>query len=190
MARRSSRKIKTAAQIEAEAQERMRATLTMAGVPPHRVAGERVRDFAVAEFADIKAHRKERRSVFRLLYPTLVDRWLAEGGSGFDEPQKRACEHLRGLWALLGSQRLVANYSGVGGGSGVAEGEVFARRQLAEYKKDIPSCYWSAAENVIRFDCGAAEAGEHLARTTNQRQAHAKAATGFVLSLVAMWRGY
>ena len=113
MARKASkriRKIKTAQQLQAEADEKMRQTLGEAGVPAHRLAGEGVRDYIVAPFTDLRQHRAERRQVFRILYPHVVDRWLAEGGPGFDEPQRRAVEHCRGLWALIGSRRLTLTW--------------------------------------------------------------------------------
>ena len=99
-------------------------------------------------------------------------------------------DHCRSLWACIGTQRLVANYTGVGGGEGDREGEVFARAQLAEYKSDIPRAYWEVFENVVRFDMPAGTAGSHLANNPAQQQAHAKNCVGFVASLIAQWRGY
>lgn len=134
--------------------------------------------------------RQRMATVLRNLYPCVVDRWLAEGGPGFDEPQRAAIDHCRSLWAMIGTQRLCANYTGTIGGEGDAEGQAFALSQLAEYQEDIPNAYWRAFENVVRFDMPAGQAGSHLAKTTSQQQAHAKAATGFVASLIAQWRGY
>jgi hypothetical protein len=184
------KKIMTAAQLQAQADEKMRRTLSEAGVPAHRLAGKGVRDFTVAPFTDIKQHRSERRQVLRVLYPHIVDRWLAEGGPGFDDPQRRAIEHCRSLWALIGSRRMTVNYTGVGGGEPDPEGQVFALAQLAQYKKDIPAAYWAVFENVLRFDMPAGEAGSAMASNTPQQQAHAKSCVGFVASLIAQWRGY
>src|SRR5687768_10194132 len=71
----------------------------------------------------------KRQSMVRVLRnaaATAVDRWLKQGGPGFEEPQRRAIDHVRGLWAITGNgPRLTANYSGVrtgiGGGAGDRE---------------------------------------------------------------------
>lgn len=171
-----------------------RDRLREAGVPEHRLSGDGIRDFEVADFTDIAKHRNEKRSVLKIRFPSVVDRWFWEarqnGDPAFQEPQWRAKEHCAGLWGLIGERRLVANYTGVGGGDGETEAASFARLQLAEYEKDIPRAYWMAFENVVRFDMPAGRAGSHLAKSTAQQQAHAKAATGFCLSLIAQWRGY
>jgi hypothetical protein len=127
----------------------------------------------------------------RNLYPMIVDRWLAEGGPGFDEPQRRAIDHCRSLWERLGSASLVANYDGVGGGSdgdGWTQQEAFS--QLAEYQGEIPFAYWQVFENVCRWDMAAGQAGSHLARSRPSQIAAAKQCVGFVASLVAQWRGF
>jgi hypothetical protein len=128
----------------------------------------------------------------RNLYPMIVDRWLAEGGPGFDEPQRRAIDHCRSLWERLGSQgRLVANYGGMACGSdgeGWTQQEAFA--QLAEYQSDIPFAYWQVFENVCRFDMPAGTAGSHLERHRNSQTTAAKQCVGFVASLIAQWRGF
>lgn len=177
-----SRRIKTPQEVQADADQRKRLGLIAAGVPAQQVEGSKVHDFETNV-----------RSI-RVIYPTVIDRWFAEGklsgDPAYQDPQRAALEHCRGLWAKLGTQRLCANYTGTVGGSGDAEGYVFALAQLAEYQSDIPNAYWMAFENVARFDMPAGRAGSHLARTSAQQQAHAKAAVGFVLSLIALWRGY
>ena len=184
-----SRKVKTAAQLQAQAEQKMRDTLTGAGVPEHRVAGDKVHDFAVADFTDLKAHRKERRQVLRIVYPHIVDRWLGEGGPGFEEPQRRAVEHCRSLWAVL-EPRGKADWNRIPGGQGDAGRHHHALDQLARYKSDIPAPYWRVFENVVRFDMKAGEAGSEMATSTSQQQAHAKSVVGFVASLIALWRGF
>ena len=195
MAKRDKRrKIKTAAELQAEAEQRMRDTLITAGVPEHRVAGSGVKSFAVASFTDIHHHRSERRSVLRVLYPSIVDRWLADGGPGFEEPQRRAIAHCRELWHQVGSQgSLVANLNWVGGGDsgrerGLAQSEALA--QLAQYESRIPRHYWATFENIVRNEWGAGKAAEAFADRPNERLAHARNSVGFVASLIAMWRGF
>jgi hypothetical protein len=129
--------------------------------------------------------------VVRNAHSSTVDKWLAEGGMGFEEPQRRAVEHVRGLWAQLNTGRkLVANYVGAGGGGGDAEGEIFARLQLAEYEDEIPRSYWMIFENCCRFDMPAGRAGSHLANNDPQRIASARTVVGFVASKIAEWRKY
>ena len=194
MARGRKRKGKTAAELRTEAEQRMRDTLIGAGVPEHRVAGAGVKSFAVASFTDIHRHRSEKRSVLRVLYSSIVDRWLADGGPGFEEPQRRAIAHCRELWHAVGSQgALVANLDGVGGGNagrerGLLQAEAMA--QLAQYEDRIPRHYWATFENIVRNEWGAGKAAEAFADRPNERLAHARNCVGFVASLIAMWRGY
>lgn len=197
MARRragTSRKVKTASELHAEAEQAMRKTLMDAGVPEHRVIGVGVRSFTVANFTDIAKHRSERRSVLRVSYPGTVDKWLQDGGPGFEEPQRRAIDHVRKLWACAGTAgRQVANYDGFGGGTGGREGgheQAEALTQLSRYEDQIPRVYWSTFEMLCRDDFGAGAAGAIFADNSPQRIAHAKGCVGFVASLIAMWRGY
>ena len=138
--------------------------------------------------------RQKTYRVIRNLYPTVVDRWLAEGGPGFDEPQRRAIDHCRALWQRLGgSGTLVANLNWIGGGNpgrerGLEQAEALA--QLSQYESRIPRAYWRVFENVVRHDMAAGAAGSHLAKNSAQQQAHAKNCVGFVASLIAMWRGF
>lgn len=181
-----SRKAKSPEQVQAEADQLKRESLMASGIPAHRVEGAKVHDFKQETFADLK----ERRKVIRLVFTNSIDRWLAEGGPGFEEPQRRAAKHMRGLWAQLSSPRLCANYGGMSFGVSDREDYLVAIHQVREYEKDIPYSYWLAFERLLREGWSAADAGAHLARTPAQQQAHAKAAAGFCLSLIAMWRGF
>jgi hypothetical protein len=139
------------------------------------------------------ASRRSIGKTVRVLYPTLVDRWFAEGGVGFEEPQKRAVEHVRRLWNSIGSQgRLVANLSVIGAGGGGPRQRFWehaeAVAQLAEFERQIPSAYWQVFENVVRFDMPAGRAGSHLDRHAPARIAAARAVVGFVASTIAEWR--
>jgi hypothetical protein len=143
--------------------------------------------------------RQKTYRVLRNLHPTVVDRWLAEGGPGFEEPQRRAIDHVRALWHRIGgSGTLVANLGWIGGGRSPRSGagrergleQAEAMAQLAQYESRIPRTYWSVFENVVRHDMAAGAAGSHLARNSAQAQAHAKNCVGFVASLIAQWRGF
>jgi hypothetical protein len=153
------------------------------------------RETAVVDLGnELGGGRLKTYRVMRNLHPTVVDRWLEEGGSGFGEPQRRAIDHCRALWHRLGdSGTLVANWNWIGGGRsgrerGFEQAEAFA--QLAQYSSRIPPAYWSVFENVVRHDMAAGAAGSHLARNSAQAQAHAKNCVGFVASLIAQWRGF
>ena len=192
---RKREKVKTPAQLKREAEQKHRNTLLAAGVPEQQVMGSRLSNFRVAEFSDIAKHRTEKRSVLRVCYPNTVDKWLEEGGPGFGEPQRRAIDHCRALWACAGSAgRQVANYDGMGGGDSGRErdatSQMDALAQLGQYQRDIPNVYWQIFENMARDDFGAGEAGKLFAGNTPQAVAHAKASVGFVASLIAQWRRF
>jgi hypothetical protein len=138
--------------------------------------------------------RQKTYRVVRNLRTSTVDKWLAEGGPGFEEPQGRAINHCRALWRRVGSSgTLVANLNWIGGGHagrerGLEQAEALA--QLGQYESRIPRLYWSVFENVVRNDMAAGAAGSHMARNSAQAQAHAKNCVGFVASLIALWRGF
>lgn len=138
--------------------------------------------------------RQKTYRVLRNLHSSTVDRWLADGGPGFEEPQRRAIDHCRALWRRVGgSGTLVANLNWIGGGTsgrerGLEQAEALA--QLAQYESRIPRPYWTVFENVVRHDMAAGAAGSHLARNSAQQQAQAKNCVGFVASLIALWRGF
>lgn len=138
--------------------------------------------------------RQKTYRVVRNLHPTVVDRWLAEGGPGFDEPQRRAIDHCRALWHRIGgSGTLVWNLNWIGHGHsgrerGLEQAEALA--QLAQYESRIPRLYWQVFENVVRNDMTTGAAGSHMAKNCAQARAHAKNCVGFVASLIAMWRGF
>ena len=129
---------------------------------------------------------------------TTVDRWLFDGGPGFEEPQARAIDHVRALWRRLDPAGvLVAHYDGVGvagrggAGPGDREGYLAALHALAQYEQAIGIPYvWQAFENVVRHDMPAGRAGARMARASNEQRAHAKACVGFVASKIAEWRGF
>lgn len=201
MAKAKSRKTKSAEQVREEADEAKRVSLVVmgaehgGGIPEHRVAGHRVHDFTFEDQARIKRHDNERKSVIRVLFPTIIERWFAEGGPGFDEPQRRAVEHCRELWHAIGDQgKLVANWDAMGGGSSGPRARLWEKAeafaQLAEYEAEIPHAYWLVFENVVRFDMAAGTAGSHLAKHPTQAVAAARVTVGFVGSKIAEWRGY
>jgi hypothetical protein len=129
----------------------------------------------------------------RILYPNVVDRWLAEGGIGFDDPQRQAISWVRGLWEKAGHSGPVTSAWGEQRGSGAGDGQrqQDALTQLAQLKAKLPRPHWECFENLVRFDMAASRAGAELGdRHAAQQIAGAKACVGFVASLIAMWRGF
>ncbi len=152
--------------------------------------------FVEHELVDLASRRRIGRTV-RMLYPSVVDRWLAEGGIGFEAPQRRAIDHVRMLWACSGQiGRLVARLDRVGDGVAGAGYErdswsqVEALAQLGFYERGIPRAYWQVFENVVRHDMAAGKAGTHLARGEPQRIAAVRTCVGFVASKIAEWRRF
>jgi hypothetical protein len=165
--------------------------------PVNRFAAQhgRYREATIVDLGnELGGGRQKTYRVVRNLHPTVVDRWLAEGGPGFGEPQRCAIEHCRSLWHRIGSSgTLVANLNWIGGGNagrerGLEQAEALA--QLGQYEGRIPRIYWAVFENVVRNDMAAGSAGSHMAKNSAQAQAHAKNVVGFVASLIAMWRGF
>jgi hypothetical protein len=134
--------------------------------------------------------------VLRNAAVTSVDRWLASGGPGFEDPQRRAIDHVRSLWAVTGSgPRVTARYDGLriprtGGGADSRENYLSALHTLQHYESQFPRYVWEAFEQVVRFDEPAGLAGSRMANNAAQQQAHAKACVGFVASKIAEWKRY
>lgn len=157
--------------------------------------GDYRRDLIVDLNGELGGKRQSMVKVVRNIAVTTVDRWLALGGPGFAEPQRRAIDHVRSLWAITGSgPRITARYDGIGipstSGGGERENYLSALHALQRYEKEFPHYVWEAFELVVRFDQPAGVAGSRMAANTAQQQAHAKACVGFVASKIAEWRGH
>ena len=122
---------------------------------------------------------------------STVDKWLFEGGPGFESAEASAIAHVRRLWKIVGhGPRVTANYTGAGGGQGDEEGYRAALMTLGEYAKHFPARVWDACETVVRWDEPAGVVGSRMASHPAEQRAHAKACVGFVASKIAEWRGY
>ena len=159
--------------------------------------GDYRRDLIVDLNGELGGRRQSMVRVLRNVAVTSVDRWLAAGGPGFEDPQRRAIDHVRGLWAITGSgPRVTAAYDGMrlprsaGGISDERENYLSALHQLQRYQKEFPAYVWQAFEQVVRFDEPAGQAGSRMANNAAQQQAHAKACVGFVASKIAEWQRY
>ncbi len=162
--------------------------------PPVNPFAARHGDYRTAMVVDLTGELGgKRQSMVRLLVnrkTSTVDKWLFEGGPGFEEPQARAVDHCRSLWRMLGGSRVIANYEGVSSGQGDREGYLAALAQVGAYQSEFPRYVWDIFENVVRHDMPAGAAGSAMANNTPQAIAHAKACVGFVASKIAEWRGY
>ncbi|MES2497109.1 MAG: hypothetical protein V4618_13425 [Pseudomonadota bacterium] len=120
---------------------------------------------------------------------TAVDRWIANDKAGlFEEPQRRAIEHCRQLWARAEDLRSInlgrdrVDYSAMEGWS-----QHEALETLAGYKRRIPRPFWETFENVVRFDQEAGVAGSSLASNSRSAIDAAKTTVAFCAGLIAMW---
>lgn len=120
---------------------------------------------------------------------TAVDRWIANDKAGlFDEPQRKAIEHCRRLWARaedlrsvdLGRDRIDCSKM-----EGWSQHE--ALEALAGYKRTIPRKFWEVFENVVRFDQEAGVAGSSLSSNSRSAIDAAKTTVAFCAGLIAMW---
>lgn len=165
------------------------------GVPEAQIARGCLAQHDVANRSDADQRhsiRSEETRTVRHLYPHIVDRWLAEGGPGFELPERQAIDHCRGLWLRAATEgRLVANLNGTGGGSGGdgwSQHEALA--ELGVFQDRLPRHVWDVFVNVVRHDLPAGTAGSNLANNTAQQQAAAKACVGFAASMIAQWRRF
>ncbi len=164
-----------------------------AAINPFTASHGHYRETTVVDLAGELGGKKGMATVLRNLYPNIADRWLAEGGPGFEEPQRRAIDHCRSLWVRAATEgRLTANYGQAITGSGRdddwTQNEALA--QLGVFKDRLPAHAWDVFENVVRWDEPAGAAGSKYSNNPHRAIAHAKASVGFVLSMIAQWRGF
>jgi hypothetical protein len=157
--------------------------------------GDYRKELLVDLSGELGGRRQSILRVVRNAAVTTVERWLRQGGPGFDEPQRRAIDHMLALWRITGSgPRVTTNYSavasGASGGPGDRENYLSALHAIEAYQREFPPYVWEAFERVVRFDEPAGAAGSRMAGNNAQQQAHAKACVGFVASKIAEWRGY
>lgn len=178
------------------ARMKRRAAMADAEAPlvnPFAAAHGIYRDVEIVDDAGFIGKRRRGDRVLRNVGATIVDRWLEEGGSGFEEPQRRAIDHCRALWRRsvpMGST--VANLDRVrGGDKGPSIASIQeALSELAGYARKVPNGYWSIFENCVRHGEPAGTAGSSLADNAPQRIAAARTVVGFVASLIAMWERF
>lgn len=121
---------------------------------------------------------------------TVLDKWMADGGIGFEAGAITAIGVCVFYWERMGSQKLTADYEHriPGGLNGTSADE--ARDEMARIKAGIPRPYWDVFENVVRHRLPAGVAGSDMAENPAQSIASAKAIVGMVANLIAMREGY
>ena len=145
---------------------------------------------------DPEAENRRRRMVSVVVNRAVstVDKWLHEGGPGFEAPQARAIFYCRRLWNRVGTgQPVVANYDritrGAGGGVGDREGYLAALHELhlLEERLGMPE-YWRTFEDMVRFNLAAGRAAGREGPPTRRHRERARKIVGFVASKIAEWR--
>ena len=125
---------------------------------------------------------------------STVDKWLHEGGPGFEAPQARAIQYCRRLWNRVGSgQPVVANYDRTircaGGGEGDREGYLAALHELHELEEQLAMPdYWRTFEDMVRFDLTAGRAMSGMGKVNWRHRERVKQMVAFVASKIAEWR--
>ena len=147
---------------------------------------------------DPEAENRRRKMVSVVVNRAVstVDKWLHEGGPGFEAPQARAIQYCRRLWNRVGyGQPVVANYERVircaGGGEGDREGYLAALHELHELEArlGLPE-YWRAFEDMARFNLSAGRAAGSAGTVTRRHRERAKKMVAFVASKIAEWRRF
>lgn len=144
-----------------------------------------IRDFVTHVDTNTKAIAYKRRDV------SIVDKWIRDGGIGFEEGACRVIADCRYFWAKIGEPRVTSNYgekTSPSTGSNITSAE--ARDEIRHMSKGIPPAYWAVFENVVRFEEPAGVVGSRFYKTSGQAIASAKVITGFVASLIATRLGY
>ena len=147
---------------------------------------------------DPEAENRRRKMVSVVVNRAVstVDKWLDEGGPGFEAPQARAIHHCRRLWRRIGDgQPVVANYGRIGamvsGGQGDREGYLVALHELNEFETKLGMAeHWRIFEDMVRFNLGAGRAGGQMAVATRRHRERARKIVGFVASKIAEWRRF
>lgn len=161
-------------------------------VPPTEAQlanGDFERDFVTHVDTNTKA------MAFRNRRTSIVERWVKEGGPGFEPPAQRVIADCVRLWLCIGSPRLVANYGERIPSSTHGEGwsQQEALDTLHHYKSLLNPYmrhYWTVFENVIRHNEPAGVAGSQFATNDAQRIQSAKVITGMVATHIAGELGY
>lgn len=154
--------------------------------PEQLAQGDYERDFVTHAETNTKA------TAYRKRDSTILEKWIREGGVGFDQGAQRAIADCQTLWARMGCQRVTANYGEHVAASTHGEGYTAqeAADEIAHRRRMVPKAYFDVFENVVRHNEPAGRAGSRLANNTAQQIASARTCVGFVASVIAMRLGY
>lgn len=152
----------------------------------HQAHGRFERDFVTHAETNTKA------MAYRNRESTILEKWIREGGNGFEEGACRVIAGCLELWRKMGCQRVTARY-GERMPSGAHDdglGAHAASEDIDRMRGFVPSEYWRVFENVVRFNQAAGQAGADWASYSPQQIHSAKLITGMVASVIAMRLGY
>jgi hypothetical protein len=148
--------------------------------------GDFDRDFVTHSETNTKA------MTYRNRESSILEKWVREGGPGFEHGATRAIADCQTFWQRMGEQRVIARYgeriAASTHGNGYSQQE--AADEIAHRKRMVPAPYWDVFENVIRHNEPAGVAGSRFASNTPQSIGAAKTIVGFVASVIAMKLGY
>lgn len=126
---------------------------------------------------------------------TILEKWMREGGVGFDVG---ACEVIRDFqfyWHRMGSPKLCALYGerlprGDSDGVTQADAAVQIEHMKRALGKQFPKLYWDVFENCVRHLEPAGVAGSRMAKNTAGQIASARHIVGMIASFIAAKLGY
>jgi hypothetical protein len=118
---------------------------------------------------------------------STLEKWIAEGGFGFDADAVSFIRGCQTKWEIIGNPRVTANYGErIHGASGDGMSQHMAKSDIARYKATLNAPqYWQIFENVVRFNQPAGIAGSDMASNPATRIASAKAVVGMVATSLA-----
>lgn len=120
-----------------------------------------------------------------------LDKWIEEGGIGFDGGAVTFIRDCQAKWEIIGNPPVTAKYGErIKGGTGDGLTAHVAKQDIEYYQSLLNAPpYWAVFENVVRWNQPAGIAGSDLASNPASRIASAKTVVGMVASVLAMKLG-
>ncbi len=157
---------------------------------PEQLKHERFdRDFVTHAETNTKAMAYRKRD------SSILEKWIREGGPGFDQGAQRVIADCIVFWRRMGNPKVTAEY-GERTAKGTNDNETSREEASDEihYRKKLLGAgmneYWDVFENVVRYNEPAGKAGSRFAKNTPSSIQSAKVITGFVASFLAAKLGY
>ncbi|MBH9537515.1 hypothetical protein [Novosphingopyxis sp. YJ-S2-01] len=117
-----------------------------------------------------------------------LERWIASGK--FEQGEQKAIRHCQGLWERAKPTDHDPSRMRVDGQGPEGLSQQEALDTLSDYKRRIPSVYWSVFEDVARHEVAGDRAGLPLAGNRRSAIDAARLATGFCAGMIAVWEGF